>query len=51
MVVRSRDVERKASLFVGTTAKLVELKETRCTAEGCTNAACIVGMLLQQSWP
>jgi len=51
LVVRSRNVESKASIAGGTTAKVIELKEARCTAEGCKNGACIVGMVLQQSWP
>ena len=51
VVVRSRNVETKASLAEGTTAKVTELKEACCAAEGCTNGACIVGIVLQQSWP
>jgi hypothetical protein len=49
LVVRASDVKLRASLTVGMTTNVIELEETRCTVEGCTNGACSVGMVLQQS--
>lgn len=50
-MLRAKESKPRDLPEAGITANTTGEKDTPCTDGGCTKGACMVGMVLQQSWP